>query len=107
MAVPVARYVDDMFRVDDARTQVTGGMCCDIVCRVVGATLDPDKAEDTLQALIVLGALVEDHPSRGVVTLQITHDKARDWSTQLLDCVRDGRCDAGLSAKFAGRLSFA
>jgi len=69
--------------------------------------MDPDKAEDTLQSLIVLGALVRDVPEKGIVTIQVSEDKAREWSKQLEDCVAAGRCEAGLSAKFAGRLSFA
>ena len=107
LAVPAGSFVDDIFGVDDERSRVTGGMCGDVVCNLLGATMDPVKAVVTWQSLVVLGALVRDVPDRGIVTIQVSEDKVREWSKQLEDCSAAGRGEAGLGAKFAGRLSFA
>ena len=82
-------------------------MCVDVVSRLLGLTLDEDKSEETLQGLLVLGALVTDDPLAGRVTIQVTQEKAMAWAADLELCLASGQCEASESGKLAGRLSFA
>ena len=101
------RYVDDSFGVDEDNVQITGGYCMQVISSVLGLELDAEKAEDTLQGLIVLGVLVQEDPRNGRVEVQVTAEKAKAWSELLQKYLQDGRCEAGDSGKLAGRLSFA
>ena len=107
LLVTAGRYVDDVFGADARGITVDGGMCMDVLSHLFGIVLDDGKAESTSGALAVLGALVTDAPQRGLVEVRVTEDKAAEWATQLRACLKTGCCEAGLSAKFAGRMSFA
>ena len=61
----------------------------------MGLELDADKAEDTLQGLIVMGVLVQEDPRNGRVEVRATAEKAKAWAEMLRKHLQDGRCEAG------------
>ena len=86
---------------------VTGGHCIDVIMRLLGIPLDPEKSFDFIGQLILLGVLICPDPVSQTVLICVDEDKARRWAEDLRACLRRGACDSAMAGKLAGRLSFA
>jgi len=105
--VVVGRYVDDMFGCDRETTRRTGGWCIDVLFQLFGIPLDPEKSHEYGAVVELLGVLISPWTDQQLVSVQVTVEKAHKWIHSLEECLERGSCDAGMSGKFAGRLSFA
>jgi len=105
--VMVGRYVDDFFGCDLAMSKKSGGWCIDVLVQLFGIPLDPEKSHEYDAVVELLGVLISPRIDQQLVSVQVTAEKAQKWIKGLEDRLECDSCDAGMSGKFAGRLSFA
>ena len=105
--VALGRYVDDFYGVDVDGVTLTGGMCMDFVCTVLGLPLDADKAENGCISMLLLGARVQVDFALWAVSTQVAEEKAACWSEDVLEALASDSLPSGPASKMAGRFSFA
>ena len=79
LLVPVARFVDDFFGANRDDVFFTGGICLDRLAKDLGLLVQPEKSEDFMQSMLLLGSRVSVCLERRAVSTQIDEDKASQW----------------------------
>ena len=106
LRVPVGRFVDDCFGCNRSDVTCTGGFCLDVVASLWGLRVEPDKTENDMSSMLLLGSRITIDCERGAVSVDIDEEKAETWSESIRTALIEDRLESGDAAKMAGRMSF-
>ena len=113
LAIPISRFVDDLFCAVYAEYSVEIRNAMLEICDLLGIVLDPEKSPDPAEAQVILGVLVRikyqtrrDYTSC-TVTTRLDPQKAVFWRGIINDIIDSGFIPTKTAEKLAGRLNFA
>ena len=102
----VCRYVDDYFGVTRS-SQLAPSRVMGVVFSALGFGVDPDKSEDFMSVLVILGAKLTIRWTKKALSLGLDDGKMRRWMAELDQVLLVGVLTPALAMKFVGRFLWA
>ena len=102
----VCRYVDDYFGVTRS-SQLAPSRVMGVVFSALGFGVDPEKSEDFMSVLVILGAKLTIRWTKKALSLGLDDGKMRRWMAELDQVLLVGVLTPALAMKFVGRFLWA